>query len=230
MKGRDTPRLAPLGPRSRANEFPGLAPAARRAKTPLVTKHRQPGAPLRVVVALAILVGGLAACGGRAIGVDNPDGSVTGGRDGGAPDGYATCAPRPGCASTTWCNDGCNECGCDSQTGAWACTKRICDAPRPPPPPPCPPGSPPEGASCPVEGQTCGAFEKCAPRCVCKGARWSCDENPCGLACPTPPPVNREACDERGHVCVYRGGCPITCTCDALTPDVIAWRCISPPC
>jgi hypothetical protein len=181
---------------------------------------------MRASIVLACLV--VVGCGGR-IAEPGLDGSADGsGGDGGDSDGGTTCAPRPGCASTMSCNDGCNACTC--KEGSWICTMRFC-----PPPSDCPPDLPAAGSACTREGLTCSSpnrqpVEKCAPMCTCRGGAWACNDNPCALPCPPTPPPTIMGCSGRGHVCRYTGGCPVTCTCEAVTPEGDLWRCESPPC
>src|SRR5207245_2597439 len=76
--------------------------------------------------------------------------------------------------------DGCNGCTC--YEGQWECTLMECGDAGPPA---CPSTEPPEGSSCPLEGQACGGFGRCSPVCTCTNHEWQCIAPPC---MPPPPP------------------------------------------
>lgn len=76
-------------------------------------------------------------------------------------------------------------------------------------------GLPPEGGSCPVDGQACGQLDECGfgAQAVCTDGSWvinwydPADECGCGIACPTPcpttQPANGDACTFEGVTCPY---------------------------
>lgn len=138
------------------------------------------------------------------------------GSSSGSSSGGGSCAPLPGCASSTDCpaGDGCNTCYCEQ--GQWACTTHVC-AQDGGMNVNCPPGPAVNDTACGAIGQKCDwppdPTSACTGyECTCfPGYEWYCREVGCqdagardgGSDCPVTQPANQAPCFSNGLVCPY---------------------------
>jgi hypothetical protein len=143
-------------------------------------------------------------------------GSSSGASSGGSgtSSGGPSCAPLPGCNSSTECPlpGGCGG-TCFCENGGWECTGGGCgddvsdaypgdDGPYGE----CPLDPPDPGQLCAPSGLECGygAAEGCGESCFCENGSWACTGNPCPPpVCDGVPPPNGSLCESVGSSCFY---------------------------